>query len=76
MSSAKGRAAARQAVKNYRRALRKGEVSHGPGGPVAKPRTPHWMRGQPMMKHGAGGTDKSGSRKRSIVYYSDKPASR
>jgi hypothetical protein len=59
-----GRAYAHQAVKNYRRAKRK-------GGKV-KP----WMRGEPMMKFGAGGTDKSGSRKRSMVYYSDRPASR
>lgn len=59
---AHGRAHAHAAVKNYRRLKR-----HG-----AKP----WMRDKPMMKRGAGGTDKTGSRKRSIVYYSDKPARR
>lgn len=57
-----GRSYAHQAVKNLRRSRR-----HG-----VKP----WMKGQPMMKFGAGGTDKSGSRKRSIVFYSDRPASR
>lgn len=76
MSGEKGRAAARQAVKNWRRAIRKGTVTHGPGGPKVQPRTKRWMRDKPMMKTGNGGTDKSGSRKKSIVYYSDKPARR
>lgn len=60
--SGKNSSAARQAVKNGRRVKRHGR----------KP----WMSGEPVMKIGNGGTDKSGSRKRSIVYYSDKPASR
>jgi hypothetical protein len=66
--SGKRSAAARQAVKTARRMRRKGKRS--------------WITGQQradaaqLLQHsGNGGTDKSGSKKRSIVYYSDRPAS-
>lgn len=58
MSTGKNRADARAAVKNGRR-LRK-----------RKGRKPKWMIGAPVMKTGNGGTDKSGSQKRSMTYYS------
>lgn len=58
----KNRAAARAAVKNGRRLKRHGR----------KP----WMAGQPVMKQGAGGTDKGGKNNGRSVYYSQKPASR
>ncbi len=54
--SGKNRAAARQRVKNLRRAKR-----HG---------TKPWMTGKPMLKTGMGGTDKSGTVKPSRTYYS------
>ena len=61
MGKKPGRSLARQKVKNYRRFLRNGERYKG------------WMRGKPMLKKGAGGTDKGFLRKPG-VYYSDKPA--
>lgn len=57
MAGKKNAAAARQAVKNGRRARK-------------RKRTPNWLKGKPVMKTGMGGTDKSGSVKRSMVYYS------
>ena len=54
------RSTARAAVKNARRARKNGPK--------------RWMAGKPMMKAGSGGTDKTGSVKRSMVYYSDAPA--
>jgi len=66
MQSAKGCAAARQKVKNGRR-LRRPKKGRG---------KLSWLRGKAVLREGGGGTDKSGSRKRSLVYYSQKPASR
>jgi|KBSMisStaDraftv2_1062788.scaffolds.fasta_scaffold5560302_1 hypothetical protein len=60
--SGKKRASARAAVKNGRRIRRHGR----------KP----WMAGQPVMKQGMGGTDKSGTVKPSKVYYSQATAER
>ena len=60
--SGKNRSAARQAVKNGRRLKRHGK----------KP----WMKGQPTMKQGMGGTDKSGTVKPSKTYYSQATAER
>jgi hypothetical protein len=67
MSGSKNRSAARQAVKTARRIKRKGRR--------------RWMQGDDLAEasklltySGNGGTDKSGSKKKSIVYYSDKPA--
>lgn len=59
MSIGKNRADARASVKNGRR-LRKRK---GKG-------RPNWMVGQPVMKTGSGGTDKSGTVKPSKTYYS------
>lgn len=59
----KNRSAARAAVKNGKRIKRKGP----------KP----WMRGQPVMKFGAGGTDKASVRNNGRApRYSDAPADR
>lgn len=67
--SGKRSSAARRAVKDARRIQRR------------KGRKPSWMDGERgaeaeklRRRSGNGGTDKSGSKKRSIVYYSDKPA--
>lgn len=69
--SGKNSATARQAVKAARRAARR------------KGRMPNWVEGDVrsaaaklITRTGNGGTDKSGSKKRSIVYYSDKDARR
>jgi len=53
-------ATARAAARNSRRVRRHGVKA--------------WMRGQPMMKSGMGGTDKNGTVKPSPVYYSDASA--
>lgn len=55
-------ASARAAVKNGRRLKRHGYKS--------------WMSDKPVMKKGAGGTDKGGKNHGRAPYYSDKPASR
>lgn len=56
--------AAKQAVKNGRRAKRKG-------------RRPAWMNNQPVMKRGAGGTDKSPTRNNGRPpWFSNDPADR
>lgn len=60
--SGKNSASARAAVKNGRRLKRQGR----------KP----WMAGKPVMKQGAGGTDKGGKNHGRAPYYSQKPASR
>ena len=61
--SGKNRASARQAVKNGRRLKKRGK-------------RPAWMAGQPVMKQGMGGTDKSGTVKPSKTYYSNANAER
>ena len=59
----KGRAASRQAVKNYRRLRRHGKL---------RP----WQRRRPMLRQGPGGTDKGGKNAGRAPTYSDRPASR
>lgn len=61
-SKGKNRSAARQAVKNHRRFLKRN--SQKPVRSDKKPtypsgQKPDWMQGKPMMKFGTGGTDKS-----------------
>lgn len=58
----KNKAAARAAVKNGRRAKRHGRKA--------------WMADKPVMKRGAGGTDKGGKNNGRAVTYSDRPATR
>lgn len=60
--ASKNSASARAAVKNGKRMKRHGR----------KP----WMADKPVMKKGAGGTDKGGKNAGRAPYYSDKPASR
>jgi hypothetical protein len=69
--SGKSGSVSRQATKAARRIQRR------------KGRKPKWIRDDVaagaeklISRSGNGGTDKSGSKKKSIVYYSDKPASR
>jgi hypothetical protein len=68
--SGKNRAAARQAVKTARRLQRK-----------SKSGRKSWITGEAraeaqklISRSGNGGTDKSGSKKKSPTYYSDAPA--
>lgn len=61
-SGGKGSSAARQAVKNGRRIARHGRK--------------RWMKDKPVMKQGAGGTDKGGKNAGKAPRYDDRPASR